>query len=131
MRLNKVLETDFLPIKSTDTLGTLVKTIAKAKRNLFPVIGSKGQLKGIVLLDDIRGIMFEEKLYNKVTVASLMHNAPDIIYFEKDSIEKIMKKFKSTDAWNLPVIKDGKYLGFISRSRLLTAYRRKLIEVTV
>jgi CIC family chloride channel protein len=130
--IEKVIETNFVSLTPDMFLGQMLhEAVAKSSRNNFPVVNDKSEFLGVILLDDIRGIMFEEKLYNKVTVASLMHNAPDIIYFEKDSIEKIMKKFKSTDAWNLPVIKDGKYLGFISRSRLLTAYRRKLIEVTV
>ena len=74
--------------------------------------------------------MFDKKLYDEVKVRSLMHSASDIIYYEKDSTEEILNKFKRTGAWNLVVIKNGKYFGFISKSRLLTAYRRKLIQVT-
>jgi CIC family chloride channel protein len=82
------------------------------------------------MLDDIRNIMFEQKLYKKMKAHSLMQIAPAIIDYDKDSMETIMEKFKETVAWNLPVIKDGKYYGFISKSRLLTSYRRKLINVT-
>ena len=74
--------------------------------------------------------MFDKELYEKVKVESLMHSALEIIYLEKDTTEDILNKFKRTGAWNLVVLKDGKYYGFISKSRLLTAYRRKLIEVT-
>jgi len=49
---------------------------------------------------------------------------------DEDSMEDVMSKFKTTSAWNLPVIKNGKYSGFISKSKLLTAYRRKLINFT-
>jgi CIC family chloride channel protein len=59
-----------------------------------------------------------------------MHSPPAIVFYEKDNMQKIMEKFKQTTAWNLPVVKDGKYMGFISKSRLLSSYRRKLIEVT-
>lgn len=75
--------------------------------------------------------MFDQSLYDMVFVDELMHSAPDIIFYEEDSIETIMKKFKDSGAWNLPVIRNGKYHGFISKSKLLTAYRRILVEATV
>ena len=74
--------------------------------------------------------MFETNLYETTMVSDLMHSAPDVIDYNKDSMEQIMKKFRYSGAWNLPVIKDDKYHGFISKSKLLTVYRRKLIEVT-
>ena len=91
--------------------------------------------KGEFKLDSIKqciagGDVMSRSLYEKVKVRSLMHSASDIIYYEKDSVEEILNKFKGSGAWNLPVIKNGKYFGFISKSRLLTAYRRKLIDVT-
>ncbi|WP_066628781.1 chloride channel protein [Labilibacter marinus] len=127
MRLNKVLETDFLPVKSTDTLGSLVKVIAKAKRNLFPVIGSKGQLKGIVLLDDIREIMFNHERYNDTTVEDLMQVPPGFIEIN-ENMDSVMKKFEETGAWNLPVIENDKYMGFVSKSKIFSVYRRVLIH---
>ena len=98
--------------------------------NIFPVLNDKEEFLGILLLDDIRGIMFDREMYDKVFVEELMHSAPDIIFFDLDNMETIMKKFKQTGAWNLPVVKEGKYFGFISKSKLLTAYRRKLLQVT-
>jgi len=127
MRLNKVLETDFLPVKSTDTLGSLVKTIAKARRNLFPVIGSKGQLKGIVLLDDIREIMFNHERYNDTYVEDLMQVPPAFIEIN-ENMDSVMKKFEETGAWNLPVIENDKYMGFVSKSKIFSVYRRVLIH---
>ena len=84
---------------------------------------------GVLRLDDIRHIMFDTKLYETITVADLMHADVGIINYD-DSMQKIMKTFKTSGAWNLPVIKEGKYYGYISKSRLLTAYRQKLINVT-
>ncbi len=129
MRLNKVVETDFLPVKSTDTLGSLVKVIAKAKRNLFPVIGSKGQLKGIVLLDDIREIMFNHDLYNTTTVEDVMQVPPAFLDIN-ENMDSVMKKFEETGAWNLPVIEDEKYMGFVSKSKIFSVYRRVLMHFT-
>jgi CIC family chloride channel protein len=111
-------------------LGDMLKTaVAKSTRNIFPVVNSNKQFIGIVLLDDLRPIMFDREMYNSVTVETLMRAAPEII-FHDDSVEQVMQKFKESDAWNLPVIKNEKYVGFISKSKLLTAYRNKLIEVT-
>jgi chloride channel protein, CIC family len=132
LSIDQVIETNFIPIFPRMNLGEIVhKVVVKSSRNNFPVINKKKEFLGVVLLDDIRSIMFDKKLYDKVKVAELMHSAPDIIQYEKDSMEVIMMKFQNTAAWNLPVIKNGKYYGFISKSKLLTVYRTKLIEVTV
>ena len=57
-----------------------------------------------------------------------LHNPPDIIVFEEDTMQSVMDKFQNSGAWNLPVIKNGKYDGFVSKSKLLTAYRQELIN---
>jgi CIC family chloride channel protein len=74
--------------------------------------------------------MFDTSMYDKVKVETIMHKAPEYIFYENDSMQVVMRKFQDSGAWNLPVIKDGKYLGFVSKSKLLTAYRRKLINFT-
>jgi CIC family chloride channel protein len=131
MQLDEIIERNFKTIRQDMTLGELVhKTVAKSTRNIFPVIDAKDALVGIVSLDDIREFMFDTSMYNKITVESFMHNAPELIFYETDSMKKVMQKFQDSNAWNLPVIKNGKYSGFISKSKLLTAYRRKLINFT-
>ncbi|MCK5400535.1 MAG: chloride channel protein, partial [Flavobacteriaceae bacterium] len=129
--IDKVIETNFIKLNPEMKLGDIVKNaVAKSSRNHFPVVNNDNEFLGILTLNDIRSIMFNKKLYEKVTVRSLMHSASDIIYYDKDSVEDILNKFKSTGAWNLVVLKKGKYFGFISKSRLLTAYRRQLINFT-
>jgi len=129
--LEKVIETNFIVLKPEMTLGEVVKNaVVKSARNHFPVVNSENEFLGILTVNDIRSIMFNQELYDTVTVDSLMHAGSDIIHYEKHSAEDILNKFKHTGAWNLVVLKDGKYFGFISKSRLLTAYRRKLIHVT-
>ena len=81
------------------------------------------------MLDDIRHMMFDQKQYEATKVADIMKSAAEIIFHE-DSVEEVMQKFKQSGAWNLPVVKEGVYLGFISKSKLLTVYRNKLVEVT-
>ena len=130
MKIDRVIETNFAPLHADMTLGEMLKKgVSKSSRNLFPVLDDDEQFLGIVLLDDVRSVMFDQSLYDSTTVSLFMKSAPDIIFYN-DSMGVIMKKFKGTGAWNLPVIKDKKYVGFISKSKLLTAYRNKLIEVT-
>ena len=130
MDLKKVVETNFIEVYPEMTLKKLVKqAIIISKRNIFPVINKDTKaLEGIILLDDLRPIMFNKSLYKTVIARELMKSPPEIIDLNKDKMTVVMKKFQDTGAWNLPVIKDGKYYGFVSKSKLLTAYRRKLID---
>ncbi len=130
MQIDKLIEKNFIAITSEMTLGEMLKkSVAKSKRNIFPVLDEKKQFLGIVLLDDIRPMMFDQNQYDNTHVSDFMKSAPEII-FQNDSVEKVMQKFKESSAWNLPVVHNRKYVGFISKSKLLTAYRNKLIEVT-
>jgi chloride channel protein, CIC family len=129
--IKKIIETNFIVLTPEMKLGEVVKNaVTKSSRNHFPVVNEDYEFIGILSLNDIRSIMFDKDLYETVQVSSLMHSASEIIYYEKDSAEDILNKFKRTGVWNLVVVKNDKYFGFISKSRLLTAYRRKLIQVT-
>jgi CIC family chloride channel protein len=132
MDINKVIETNFVIITPKMTLGDIVyEAVIKSNRNIFPVINDENQkLEGIILLDDIRPIMFDQSLYKEVLARDVMQDPPEVIDIKKDKMTDIMKKFQDSSAWNLPVVEDGKYIGFISKSKLLTAYRRQLINFT-
>ena len=130
MQIDSLVETNFKAVQPEMLLGEMLKNaVAKSARNIFPVINKENQFLGIILLDDIRPVMFDTEMYTTVKIESFMKAAPEIIH-ETDSVEKVMEKFKISGAWNLPVVKDKKYIGFISKSKLLTAYRNKLVEVT-
>jgi chloride channel protein, CIC family len=132
LNIRQVIETNFVPLNVDATLGDIIhEGVIKSSRNLFPVIDEDECIVGIILLDDIRPVMFNQSLYNEIKVRELMQAAPETIELGKDSTKDIMRKFQDSDAWNLPVVENGKYIGFISKSKLLTAYRQKLIEVTV
>lgn len=125
MSLKTEVENDFLCIQPEDSLRELVKVVSKSNRNIFPVTNSNNELQGIVLLDDIRQIMFEPKQYDKVLVSELMSSFPASISSD-DSMDMVMQKFNKTGAWNLPVIDQGQYIGFVSKSKLFNAYRKVL-----
>ena len=131
LQIDKVIETNFIKLSPEMKLGEILKNaVAKSSRNHFPVVNKKDEFLGVIRLDDIRGMMFDASLYNSVDASSLMHADAGIIIYEEDTMNNIMEKFKSSGAWNLPVIKNGKYYGYISKSKLLTAYRRQLIKFT-
>jgi CIC family chloride channel protein len=132
MEINTVIENNFVSVYSEMNLEEMIKhAVVKSNRNIFPVIRKEDdKLTGIILLDDLRPIMFDRSLYKTVFARDVMQNPPEVIIIGKDKMTDIMKKFKESGAWNLPVVKEGKYIGFISKSKLLTAYRNKLIEVT-
>lgn len=131
MELDEVIETNFKTVRPEMALGEMLKgSVSKSTRNLFPVLDGEGKLMGIILLDDIREFMFDATLYETIFVNDLMHAPPEHIFYGKDSMKQVMQKFQDSGAWNLPVIKEGKYAGFVSKSKLLTAYRRKLINYT-
>jgi CIC family chloride channel protein len=129
LEMDKVIEKDFMTVSPDDSLGKLVKSISKSKRNLFPVLTGNNMLVGIVLLDSIRHIMFNTDMYNRVFVRDLMQPPPAHIT-PGESMESVMRKFEEHEAWNLPVIDNGEYIGFLSKSKLFSFYRKWLIEIS-
>lgn len=128
MNIEDIIETDFLSVHPQMDLGGMVNTIAKSKRNLFPVLNNHEELVGVVVLDDIRNIMFRYELYHRFYVERFM-TTPKARIFTTDSVETIMQKFDDTGAWNLPVVDpDNKYKGFISKSKMLNTYRQVLVD---
>lgn len=128
LKVSDLIERDFSMVHPSDTLARLVKVISKSKRNIFPVVESNGELAGIVLLDDIRKMMFDSSKYDTVFVKELMTSAPGFVH-EDDTVEEVLDQFEQTKSWNLPVLnKDSIYVGFLSKSRILTAYRDVLLE---
>jgi CIC family chloride channel protein len=122
-----VLEKDFKKVQSDEKLGGLVKAISKSKRNIFPVLNEEKELVGVISLDDIRDIIFDTELYEKVEVSEIMQTPPAVID-KDDRMEQVIELFEVTGAWNLPVTKDGQYKGFISRSKIFSSYRKLLKE---
>jgi len=127
LNIASVVEKDFKKVKPEFTLGELVKVVSRSKRNLFPVIDEDATLVGVLTLDDFRTIMFDHSLYENTYVSELMSPPPAVVDIKED-MSSVMKKFQSSGAWNLPVIENGKYLGFVSKSKLFSVYRRKLME---
>ena len=128
LKMDSVLETDFVTVFPEMTLGELVKVISESHRNIFPVIDHQGHLKGILLLDEVRNIMFQPRLYKRFTVGQLMTSPLAVLRFDLP-MEKVMEIFEDTGAWNLPVVdQDRRYLGFVSKSKIFNSYRHVLVH---
>ena len=128
MNIESVVETDFQQVSPSMDLGEMTRAISQAKRNLFPVVEANGDFIGLVVLDDIRHIMFRQELYHRFTVDKFMIEPKARIYVT-DSMEDVMRKFDETKAWNLPVLDErGKYKGFVSKSKIFNAYRQVLVD---
>ncbi len=128
LNTDSVIERDFLSVSPEMSLGDMVKVIARSGRNVFPVVDERGMLLGLVLLDNIRNIMFRPELYNRFHVSKFMVSAPAKIKVGTP-MEQIMRLFDDTKAWNLPVVdEDGHYIGFMSKSKIFNSYREVLVD---
>ncbi|MCB0822326.1 MAG: chloride channel protein [Bacteroidales bacterium] len=126
MKIDNLLETNFQTIDVNATLGDFVKVVPHSQRNVFPVVDSENNFYGIIFINDIRNIIFNREIYETTFIRDLMY-MPDPLVDPNESMEDIARKFSESENYNLPVIKEGKYLGFVSRAKVFSTYR-KLIE---
>ncbi|MCF8226600.1 MAG: chloride channel protein [Bacteroidales bacterium] len=127
LSVTEVLENDCERVPLDGNLGDLVKAVSKSKRNIFPVVTEDDELAGVIALNDVRDIIFNSELYDKVMVIEIMQTPPAIIT-KDDKMKDVLEIFESTEAWNLPVTDNNKYAGFISRSKIFSSYRSLLKE---
>lgn len=130
LKTSDLIETDFKILPIDGTLGDIIKQVRVSKRNIFPVLDGDGILRGIILLDTIRHIMFDSDKYDTLKISELAQPVDNMVY-EDDSMEKVMKVFEASSTWNLPVCgKDGKFRGFVSKSKIFSSYREQLQKVS-
>lgn len=129
MNVKELIETDFEVLSPEMTLGELTYSIARSKRDLFPVVDENGMMLGMIKLNDIKNIIFEQELYERISVSELMY-MPEFFISSSDSVELVAEKFKSCGRFNLAVIDDGRYVGFISRARVFSVYRDTMADLS-
>ena len=129
MQVKNLIETDFEVLSPDATLRDLTEAITRAHRDLFPIVSDDGTLVGMVKMDDVRTMIFKHELYDTVKINELMY-MPEFSIDPNDSMEIVTAKFESSGRYNLAVIEDGKYIGFISRARVFTRYRKQIINVS-
>jgi len=123
LSIESLIEKNFLTTEPDVTLGEFVKLVARSQRNVFPVIDNENNFLGVVFINDIRHIIFEHEQYNSVYIRNLMY-MPDTLVQHDETMEDVAQKFAETSHYNLPVLKDGKYVGFVSRANVFSAYRK-------
>ncbi len=127
LNISDLIETNFATVHPGDTLGDLVEAVKNSQRDLFPVIDEENNFLGVVSLHRIRKIMFKPELYDKIKVADLMI-FPSVFADINEHLEDIAEKIHQTKVYNLVVLDNGKYVGFISRSNFFLRYRELLRE---
>lgn len=128
MTINGLIETNFSKIRRGSTLGDLIPVISSSRRNIFPVVDKDGTFCGHVLLDDIRSVMFDQTLYSQPIEEFTV--IPEYLIHPEDPMETVVKKFQVSGKYNIPVIENGKYLGYISRANVFSTYRKTLSEIS-
>ena len=130
LKTGDLIESDFRTVRIDATLGELVGVVAESKRNIFPVVDSRNHFQGFVSLEDIRREMFKVEQYESTHVYNYMKSAPAYVYVD-EKMDSVMRKFEQTEAWNLPVVEqDRTYVGFVSKSKIFSAYRDQLKQVS-
>ena len=130
--MESLIETNFVIVRSGNTLRDLVEVIQTSRRNLFPVLSEDDRFLGVIVLDDVRKIIFRPELYDSVIVDDLMHplSEGDLVR-NSDSLSDVVEKFRVGNRYNLVVIDDSnRYLGFLSRANTFSAYRRFISDTS-
>lgn len=127
MTIEKLVERNFLKVSPEATLGDLVKIVSQSQRNVFPVVDAENNFMGVVFINDIRHIIFNHELYDNVFVGNLMF-MPDVYVNHDATMEDVAQKFHDSAHYNIPVLDKGKYVGFVSRANVFSAYRKLVKE---
>jgi chloride channel protein, CIC family len=125
MQTRNLIETDFETLSPDATLRDLAGAISRSQRNLFPVIDDEGNMLGMVKLSEVRTLIFETELYDKVKIRDLMY-MPRHFVSPRNSMEEVAEKFETSGRYNLAVIDNGKYVGFLSRAKVFSEYRENI-----
>lgn len=129
LQVHQLVENDFITVTPDLSLKDLINHISKSKRNIFPVVDSESKFQGVILLDDIREVMFKTELYDKLEAKTFMSPVPYTLAVNENA-ESVVKKFDISGAWSLPVVENGQFKGMVSKSRLLTVYREMLVQMS-
>ena len=130
LKTNDLIESDFMTVQIDSTLGELVDKVSQSTRNIYPVVDSRNHFQGYVSLEDLRRDMFKYEQYETMHVYNFMRSAPAYVYID-EKMDSVMKKFEQTEAWNLPVVDHERtYIGFVSKSKIFSAYREQLKQVS-
>jgi len=124
--LDSVINKNYTAISKDTIIADFYKLLSNSNANIFAVLNKEGLLEGVILMDDVRKHLFDPQTADE-TVSEIMVSPPAIIEYN-EPVSSVMETFDALDVWQLPVVKDGKFIGFISKSTLLTQYREVIIQ---
>ena len=132
MHTNDLIRDKYPKVQIDASLREVVDIIKDSEAAVLAVIDGNGRFQGMVDVAASRKYLFSPDKYDSVHVYNMMETPPEYIYYG-EKMDTVMNKFEKTGAWRLPVVDRDtrKYLGFISKSRLLMAYRTELKEISV
>lgn len=123
--LDDLIETEFIPLLATDKFGKLIEAFTKSNRNIFPVVDEENNFVGVIQLDNVKELLFRPELHENLTIGDIVTG--DVLSIEAgENMDVVMTKLENSNLWNIPVTRKGKYIGFVSRSNVLSFYRRIL-----
>jgi len=64
-------------------------------------------------------------MYDSTKISDLMIK-PQWTIESTDQMEEVARIFTESQRFNIPVLQNGKYLGFVSRARVFSSYREML-----
>lgn len=130
MNTSELVKDKYARVHVNDSLGKIVRIISESSGAVIAVLDKKDRFQGMINISDVREHLFNTDEYDRLKAYNIMTEAPEKVY-DDEKMDSVMLKFDKTDAWRLPVLNsEGQYLGFISRSRILAAYREKLKEIS-
>lgn len=125
-----VTDRDFEVLRPWFSVPELIEVVKKSTKNRFPVLDADNRFMGVVYVDEIKEILFSAQLYSKTLVSDLMVNPKQLVYYE-DSMEMALEKMDAQELWELPLLRDGSFEGFISKSKILSEYRARVLNAVI
>ena len=130
LRTSDLIRDKYPRLETEQSLRDVVAAVKDSTAAVIAVVDKDGRFQGLIDIGNVRKYLLRTDLYDKLKVTAIMEVSPALI-MKGEKMDSVMRKFDTTGAWRLPVVdNDSKYLGFISRSRLLTAYRNELKEIS-
>lgn len=120
----KLIETNFIPLLYESSLRDIAEAVQESTRSFFPVIDKDNKFLGILLIDDVRKLLFKPEYYDVYGVKDFVRYSKYFIVDISDPLEEVVSKFKGADRYTIAVVDKGKYVGFMSRANVFAEYRK-------
>ena len=126
IKLDSIINKSSNVLNKSMLISDFYHILSNTDANIFAVLDDEGEMEGVILMDQVRKQLFNQR-ESSATIEEIMTPPPTIIDYNQP-VSSIMETFDALDAWQLPVVKDGVFLGFISKSALLSKYRDLIIK---